>query len=139
MSNKLPSIQEWKDLYDAAIEFKKMECWNWMWDFDIFGVQNPVSGEISCCVMGGVGELYALAVYLGTEGLEGYLKIRSEEISLSDIDMLHIQKCLMASFEDRNFLQKPDLQVVKKLNLKFRGRNLWPLFRSYRPGYLPGI
>jgi len=138
MSNKLPSIQEWKDLYDAAIEFKKMQCWNWMWDSDIFGVQNPVSGEISyCCVMGGLGELYALAVYLGPEGLEGYLKIRSEEISLSDIDMLHTQKCLMASFEDRNFLQKPDLQVVNKLNLKFRGRNSWPLFRSYRPVYHP--
>ncbi len=47
------------------------------------------------------------------------------------------QKCLMASFEDRKFLQKQDLQIIKRLGLKFRGRNSWPLFRSYRPGYYP--
>lgn len=34
-------------------------------------------------------------------------------------------------------MQKADLQVVNRLNLKFRGRNAWPLFRSYRPGYHP--
>jgi hypothetical protein len=27
--------------------------------------------------------------------------------------------------------------VIKKLDLKFRGRNEWPLFRSYLPGYHP--
>jgi len=32
MNDKPPSIQEWKELYDAAIEFKRKECWNWMWD-----------------------------------------------------------------------------------------------------------
>jgi hypothetical protein len=138
MNNKPPSIQEWRNLYDAAIEFKKMECWNWMWDSDIFGVQNPISGEIGyCCVMGRAGEHFALAVYLGTEGLEGYLKIQSGEIPLSSTDVLHLQNCLMASFEDRKFLQKKDLQVIKTLGLEFRGRNSWPLFRSYRPGYYP--
>jgi hypothetical protein len=138
MDNSSPSIQEWKNLYDAALEFKKIECWNWMWDSDIFGVQNPESGEIGyCCVMGRLGQHYALAVYLGTEGLEGYSKIQSGEISPDDIDVLNIQKCLMASFEDRKFLRKPDFDVIKELGLKFRGRKSWALFRSYRPGFVP--
>ena len=138
MNDESPSIQEWRDLYDAAVEFKKIGCWDWMWDSDIFGVQNPVSGEIGyCCVMGKLGEHFALAVYLGTEGLEGYLKIQSEEVNPYSLDALHIQKCLMVSFEDRRFLQKKDFQVIKSLGLKFRGRNSWPLFRSYRPGYFP--
>ncbi|MFQ6083905.1 MAG: hypothetical protein ACE5WD_11205 [Candidatus Aminicenantia bacterium] len=138
MKNKPPSTQEWKNLYQTAIEFKKTECWNWMWDSDIFGVQNPISGEIGyCCVMGRAGEHFALAVYLGTEGLKGYLKIQSGEIPPSSPDVFHIQKCLMVSFEDRKFLQKKDLQTIKTLGLTFRGRNSWPLFRSYRPGYHP--
>lgn len=138
INDKPPSIQEWKDLYDAAVEFKKIECWNWMWDSDIFGVQNPANGEIGyCCVMGRAGQHFALAVYLGTEGLDGYLKIQSGEISSSSPDALYVQKCLMASFDDRKFLRERDFQVIKTLGLKFRGRKSWPLFRSYRSGYHP--
>ncbi len=138
MSKSSPSLQEWKDLYGAAEEFKKIRCWNWMLDSDVFGVKNPANGEIGyCCVMGRLGEYFGLAAYLGTEGLKGYLKLQSGEIPGSDIEKLMLQKCLMASFEDRARLQKPDLEVIKKLGLKFRGRNEWPLFRSFLPGYQP--
>ena len=116
MNDKLASIQEWKDLYDAAIEFKRKECWNWMWDYDLFGVQNPVTGEMGyCCVMGGAGEFFALAVYLGSEGLNGYLELQSKKNYPSLEDMLNLQKLLMASFEDRKYLQKEDFQVIKKI------------------------
>ena len=138
MGDSSPSLQDWQKLYEAAMEFKKITSWNWMWDSDIFGVQNPANDEIGyCCIMGRMGEHFALAVYLGTEGLDGYLKIQLGEIPPDDFDVLHLQKCLMASFEDRDFLQKPDLQVIKELGLKFRGPNSWLLFRSYQPGYHP--
>jgi hypothetical protein len=137
MSKLPPSLQEWKSLYEAAIEFKKIKCWDWMLDSDMFGVKNSETGEIGyCCVMGRLGEHFALAVYLGTEGLKGYFKMQSGEIP-GGIELLMTQKCLMASFEDRAVLQKSDLEVIKKLGLKFRGRNEWPLFRSYLPGYHP--
>ena len=135
---KEPSLKEWKELYAASTRFKEIESWDWISDSDVFGVQNPENGQIGyCCIMGELGEMFALAVYLGTEGLEGYLKISSGEILPGNMDALTIQECLMASFEDREFLQKPDLEMIKKIGLKFRGRNNWPLFRSYRPGYFP--
>ncbi|MGH3149043.1 MAG: DUF7309 domain-containing protein, partial [Rubrobacter sp.] len=34
-------------------------------------------------------------------------------------------------------LDRRDREVIKKLGLKFRGRNAWPMFRSYRPSFLP--
>jgi len=138
MNDKPPSIQEWKDLYEAAIQFKKTKCWNWMWDTDLFGVQNPVTGEIGyCCVMGGAGEHFALAVYQGSEGLNGYLALQSGENYPSLEDILSLQKLLMASFEDRDILQKEDIQLIKKFDLKFSGYKSWPLFRSYKPGCHP--
>lgn len=138
MSNSSLSLQEWRDLYEAALEFKKLASWKWMHDSDIFGVQNPINGEIGyCCILGNLGEVFGLVVYLGTEGLAGHLKIQSGEIPPDDIDALHLQKCLAATFEGREFLQKQDLQTIRKLGLKFRGPNSWPLFRSYRPGYYP--
>jgi hypothetical protein len=138
MNDKKPSIQEWKDLYDAAIEFKKIKCWDWMWDTNIFGVQNPLTGEIGyCCVMGGAGEHFALAVYQGSEGLNGYLTLQSGTKYPSLEDIISLQKLLMASFEDWELLQKEDFQLIKKIDLKFSGPDSWPLFRSYLPGYHP--
>ncbi|MCG2728025.1 MAG: hypothetical protein L6244_05195 [Candidatus Methanoperedenaceae archaeon] len=138
MKEKRPSMEEWQKLYNVAIEFEKLKCWNWMYDDNLFGVRNPENGEIGyCCIMGNLGEMFAIAVYLGSEGLDGYLKILSGEIGETGLDAAYCQKCLMASFEDRDYLQKEDLQLIKKLGLKFRGRKQWPMFRSYRPGYFP--
>jgi len=133
-----PSLEEWKTLYDAAIEFRKIEPWEWMKETDVFGVQNPQSGEVGyCCIMGELGEVLAMAVYSGTEGLQGYKKIQKGQIKPDDPDSLYIQDCLMLSFEDRRFIEEDDRQIINELGFKFRGRNSWPLFRSYKPGYFP--
>jgi len=138
MENLSASPQEWGNLYTAAIEFKKIEPWQWMDDTDLLGVQNPENGEIGyCCVLGALGEFYGLAVYLGTEGLNVELRIHSGEIRPEDREVTYIQKCLLASFADRKYLQKEDLDVIKQLGLKFRGPSSWPSFRSYQPGYYP--
>jgi hypothetical protein len=138
MKDTSPSLPEWKDLYAAAVEFRDLGPWEWMYDSDLFGVRNPQNGEIGyCCVMGNLGEHFALGVYLGTEGLDGYIRIQSGTIDAAKEALLHYQKCLMASFEDREYLDKQDLAVIKSLGLKFRGRNIWPLFRSYLPDYHP--
>ncbi len=136
ITDKQPSLSEWKELYAAAIEFKKIEPWTWMYDFDVFGVQNPKNGEVGyCSIMGALGEMFALAVYLGSEGLKSYRDLQSGKIKGQDV--LFTQKCLMASFEDREAIHPQDLQIIKQLGLKFRGRQAWAVFRSYLPTYYP--
>lgn len=131
-----PSLSEWKELYTAAIEFKRIEPWTWMHDSDVFGVLNPASGDIGyCSIMGALGELYAMAVYLGSEGLKSYRDLQSGRVSGDEAAFT--QKCLMASFEDRQLLHPQDLEIIKQLGLRFRGRNAWVQFRSYEPGYYP--
>src|SRR5215208_2593605 len=51
-------------------------------------------------------------------------------------DLIQVPQ-IQASFEDRVELDKRDREVIKDLGLKFRGRNAWPMFRSYRPSLLP--
>jgi hypothetical protein len=138
MRKSEPSLEEWKTLYNAAIEFRKIEPWEWMKETDVFGVQNPQSGEVGyCCIMGELGEVLAMALYLGTEGLQGYKKIQKGQIKAGDPDSLYIQDCLMLSFEDKRFVDQEDRQIINALGFKFRGRNSWPLFRSYKPGDFP--
>ena len=132
------SLPVWRNLYEAACAFRDIACWEWMSDSDMFGVQNPASGEIGyCCVLGELGEVYGLVVYLGNEGLEQYRKIQSGTIHAGSPDVAYGQSCLTAWFGRRSDLDNTDLRVVRELGLKFRGTEAWPQFRSLQPGYIP--
>lgn len=127
-----------KELYTAADEFRKIEPWTWMYDSDLFGVLNPETNEIGyCTVLGALGEVFAFVIYLGSEGLATYRKMQSAKDEKDYLDAAYEQKCLVASFEDRNSLKQEELRAIKRLGLKFRGRNAWPQFLSYLPGYAP--
>ena len=65
--------------------------------------------------MGKLGEHYALGVYLGSERLASYLHIQSGAVEPPDMSVLFIQKCLMASYEDRKLLEQPDRTLIKEL------------------------
>ncbi|MHB8910396.1 MAG: DUF7309 domain-containing protein [Syntrophales bacterium] len=135
--NDQPSTTDWKRLYTATESFRTLAPWQWMDDDRLFGVKNPETGEIYYCgVLGGLGEVYALTAYEGGEGLHGYLKLLSGDIGEGP-HLIEYQRVLMASFDDRRDLAPADLAVIRSLGLKFRGRNGWPKFRHYLPGYVP--
>ncbi|HMQ63311.1 MAG TPA: hypothetical protein PKE06_21685 [Flavilitoribacter sp.] len=131
----------WRAFYQAAVTFRDLKCWEWMYDTDIFGVENPKTGEIGyCCVMGNAGEVFALGVYTGDEGFKSYLRLLYMPEEIEDEDRVAIgleQNMLKVEFVDRQELSKPDLDQVKALGLKFRGRNQWVMPREYLPGYFP--
>ena len=133
-----PSSDEWKEAYEQAIIFKEIAPWDWMFDSNLFGVQNPVNGEVGyCCVLGALGQVFGLAVYLGDEGLGGYFEGIKRHRSRKYDDILHLKKCLLLTYEKRSYLDRPDLEVIKNLGLTFNGPNAWPFFRNYKPGYYP--
>ncbi|MEO0293612.1 MAG: hypothetical protein ABIN61_05255 [candidate division WOR-3 bacterium] len=132
------TLEEWEKLYTAAVDFRDIECWNWMFDTDLFGVQDPETKEIGyCSVLGNLGEFFSLNVYLGEEGLKSYLKMLTQEEASFDSEILYVQDCLVASFVNKEVLHKKDLEVIERLELKFQGENQWPIFRRYKPGFYP--
>lgn len=131
-----PSLDEWRQLYDAAMAFQKVGPWEWMTETELFGVQNPETGQVGyASIMGMQGEHFALALYLGQEGLQGFIELEQEEGGPPEL-LFEVPQ-LQVSFEDRDLLREEDRAVIKALGLKFRGRNAWPLFRNYAPGYFP--
>jgi uncharacterized protein DUF6930 len=142
MPEKTPTLEEWGRLYAAAGRVKEMSPWNWMMEGDVFGVRNPERDELGfVSVMGAGGEHFAVSLYQGAEALYDFLAL-SEVGGDAMVDsvvagrVLEIPQ-LQASFEDRGHLQKEDRDVIKKLGLKFRGANNWPMFRNYAPGMFP--
>ena len=135
------TVEELKLLYQAAIEFKKNNPWQWITEQHLFAIQDPETKMTGfCCVTGQKGEHLALNVYLGIEGLKGYF----EMLNLDDGMMWHPsyfktlwgQTCLVASFENEEQLSAHDHQQIKQIGLTFKGKQQWPQFRDYQAGFL---
>ncbi len=132
-----PTLSSLKKLYGLMAEIKTLAPWKWMCETDVFGVQNPHTKEVGfVSIMGQAGEHYAVAAYLGEVGLFGLWRLHEAGPNISP-EMIFETPQLQASFENREMLHPQDRDQIKKLGLKFRGRNAWPLFRSYRPGCFP--
>jgi hypothetical protein len=138
MSEARPSLEEWRRLYEAAIRLKQIAPWEWMEETDVFGVQDPETQELGfVSIMGLLGQHLALGLYLGAEGLYRFWGIQAEPGEMASLEAMLAVRELQVSFEDRDMLDPEDRAVIKELGLTFRGRQAWPLFRSYRPGYFP--
>ena len=136
MADIEPTREEWLQLYAAAARLKEVAPWQWMEETDVFGVQNPETSELGfVSIMGALGEHLALALYQGAEGLYGFWGYQRTHGEVPEA-LLEIPR-LEASFEDRNDLPPRDLQLIKDLGLRYRGRQAWPAFTSFRPGYVP--
>jgi hypothetical protein len=99
--------------------------------------ESPETGDLGLVsVTGALGEHYGVSLYLGSEGIHGFLDLQTMGPFADPNDLIQIPQ-LHASFEDRGELDKRDREVIKDLGLKFRGRNAWPMFRSYRPSFFP--
>ncbi len=137
MAENSPSLEQWKKLYDLMAQFEQLAPWDWMEEDDIFGFEMPGTGELGfISVMGALGEHYAMAIYQGVKGLDGFWQMQELGPSLTPEFMLTVPQ-LQAAFEDREEITKEDRAVIKQLGLKFRGAKAWPQFRGFRPGCFP--
>ena len=139
MESISPTVSEWQALHAAADGFYQLRPWRWFNDNCTFGVENPETHEVGyCSILGALGDVLALCVYLGDAGYDGLQHMIQSTPTMPDIDDLTSwQYCLMASFENREELNAEDLAVIKTLGFKFRGKQRWPLFRLFEPGFPP--
>lgn len=133
-----PTPDTWRRLYGLMAQVKEMAPWEWMYESDVFVVQDPENQEFYfVSVMGNLGEHLSIAVYLGARSYDRLLSFAERAgDGASGEELLEITH-LQASFEDRDQLTTQDRNTIKELGLKFRGKMAWPLFRSYRAGFAP--
>lgn len=97
----------------------------------------PGDGEIGfVSVLGFLGEHFGVSLYPNPRALYDFWALEEAGPEINPVALLEIPQ-LQASFEDRDQLENRDRKVIKDLGLKFRGRKEWPMFRNYRPGFLP--
>jgi len=129
-------IDYWYDTLKVAKQYHALKPWNVMYDDHIFGVYDPVSSQyLFCSVIGNMGEIHGLAVYVGMDGF--FALIDTLTSGRDEFDILQRQHGLLISFEDRLDLTKEEYKLIKSYDISFRGKKAWPSFVSYKPGYYP--
>jgi hypothetical protein len=109
-----------------------------MAEADVFCVMNPENSQAGyCSVLGSSGGMFGLDVALGTEGLETLLDLLEAPPDTPSDDFLLSWKSLRCSFENKRALTKEDRALYGALKIKYSGHRIWPLFRSFEPGYYP--
>jgi hypothetical protein len=137
MTDKQPLVEEWRELFSLAGRIKEIAPWNLMDETDVFGVRNPETDELGFVSVKGMdGMHFCIALYKGSKALHDFWDFHDSGAYDSPEQIMEIPQ-LQVFFEHRDHLDKKDVAIIKNLDLKFRGKNAWPMFRSVRPGYLP--
>ena len=126
-------------LYEAAIAFRKLQPWKWMYASQVFIVhddERDIDGF--CSIMGMMGEHFSLSVYLGESGYQSY-RYLYDKASLAYMDHIFMKaevkkNCLTVSFEDPESLTEHDDEQAMFLGYQFKGKNECPRFRYHHPG-----
>jgi hypothetical protein len=137
--NNEATLEQWKELYEVTIKIKALKPWEYFWDMDVVTIILPNLDEpVYCSIMGRGGEFYGIGTYIGFEAIDGFYRIsRSDKLPVEQ--MPRYQNLLMCNFGSRDELRKDQLEVIKKLSYKFRGKDNWIYFNSHEPGYTPYI
>lgn len=145
ISNDLPAQAQvanepanWQRILELSEKLKNLQPWKWIDDAQIFAIQDPETKEyVYCSIMGARSMEYGLSAFIGMEGVE-YLRGLQTELDIDGKYYLK-QRSLQVSFSNRDELSKEDVQLLKEHGKSYRGKNQWPQFRSFYPGFYPWI
>ncbi|MGL5084369.1 MAG: DUF7309 domain-containing protein [Clostridium sp.] len=134
---KEASLKQWEDLYEVAIKLKEMKPWEELWDMDIITILEDNDSEpCYCSVMGRGGECYGIGAYIGVKSIKGFFEMANSK-GVPPSQLIRYQNTSLCNFGDRKELTNKELNIIKELGLKFRGKNNWIYFRVFETGYEP--
>lgn len=132
----LASLQR---LYDAAEQIRVLAPWDYLWESDIVTLVFPNRKEpMFCSITGLTGQNCSVGVYAGYDQMADFYRLTQlAGAELPYYIPMAYQNCLTCHFGERQELIKEDIEQIQRLGFKFRGKSLWPYFRSYQTGYFP--
>ncbi len=124
-------------LYDLATDLFARHPWNLVAEDELVLVEEAASKELCfCSVMGALGEVRSLHVYLGSEGYRFFKKLQSGE-PMTVGEFFAAQRAVYVELVRLGELTAPDRELLKIMGHPLKRGTLAPIFRSIRPGYHP--
>lgn len=123
-----------------ADELRAVEPWKKLYDSDLFGIEDPETGEIALLsVLGANKEVFALHMHRPPHGFGFWKQALADSGGMTPELVLHKSSIIEVEFRNKSELEEPDRQLYEELNIgtPAKGRQKWALFRNYRPRAMP--
>lgn len=128
----------WKQLYSSAQAVQDARPWDVLDDSGLIGVRNPDTNDTGFgCFMGSGGTMFGFVLFRGAEGFRNYRDLMEHQQDPRMDDSWATQNAVRLAFGAKSDLYPEDLEVIRKLGLRFKGKTAWPEFRSHLPGFFP--
>lgn len=135
---KEATLEQWKKLYDIAIEIKELQPWQYLWDVDIITLILPGREMIYNSIMGRGGECYGVGSYISHKAINNFHNmLDSKNFPIEQTIRFQDDDIIMCNYGSRDELTAKELKLIKDLGYKFRGKNNWVYFHSFKKGYAP--
>lgn len=77
---KEASLDQWKELYDAALKLKALEPWKYLDSTDLIAIKlQGMEEPVFMSVMGRLGTCYGVSMYEGMDGLADFDMVANTE------------------------------------------------------------
>ena len=137
-TKEIPGLggRDWEALYSAADRIWSLQPWEIFCEIDIAEVFCKNAEEAYYCSLGGMfDEKRSVSVFRGESGLielSQYISLRDAGV---DERIANVRRDgLELSWGSRERLRSRDRRILKNAGHSYRGRDVWPLFRSLQQG-----
>lgn len=132
-----PSFLTMKALYDSAMDLFARQPWVRLTEDELVLVETAKSTELCfCSIMGALGEVRSLYVYIGPEAFQTFQKLQQGK-TMTVGEFYAGLKGVSVEFVRPSELTPPDRAALKACGYPFKRGILAPIFRASRPGYHP--
>ena len=126
------TLEQWKELYDLAIEITKLKPWNSYWDMDLIAVETKKNEEPNfVSIMGKSGTCTGISVYRGMEGYSDFCQICNDDYNVPATFVMSDQNCITCYWGNRVEIDDEMYSIIKQLGLRFRGNRNWIYFKTF--------
>ncbi len=133
------SMDQWKELYNLTDELHALEPWKHFSDRDLICVNDGLL-DTYYNILGNAGLTYGIVVYEDDEGLNDYmLAANSSSLNVSNAYAMNRQTATALYWGNKEELSEEAAAILSYLGRSYEGKDQWPYFLSFEPGYIPSI
>lgn len=131
------TLEEWGELYQAATVLGQCEPWKRFEFKNLIALAESEKDIVFVSIEGDSGTKCSITVYEGYEGLNDYMMHLSEDCGITKEYATYSQTAMCCCWGNREDLSREQWETVRSLGYRYRGKNKWLHFLSYKKGFFP--